>query len=171
MPLAHRSRDRADVMLPEISREARSRGRAFSLTLLASAIGLIALSWDDIWRVRGAVHGDCVERSAGAVILTLGPYRQSPGASASSFGSGADPSIPRGAPGTSGRSGSSSRSAGSSSPEDPRVHVRSWPFRRRARRVHASAIDLGGHELAAQGGDRRDRTPGGASRFGRSTYR
>ena len=70
MPLAHRSRDRADVMLPEISREGALAGRAFSLTLLASAIGLIALSWDDIWRVCGAVHGDCVERSAGAVILT-----------------------------------------------------------------------------------------------------
>ena len=73
MPLAHRSRDRADVMLPEISREGALAGRAFSLTLLASAIGLIALSWDDIWRVCGAVHGDCVERSAGAVILTARP--------------------------------------------------------------------------------------------------
>ena len=59
-------------MLPEISREGALAGRAFSLTLLASAIGLIALSWDDIWRVCGAVHGDCVERSAGAVILALG---------------------------------------------------------------------------------------------------
>jgi hypothetical protein len=38
-------------MLPEISREGALAGRAFSLTLLASAIGLIALSWDDIWRV------------------------------------------------------------------------------------------------------------------------
>ena len=72
MPLVHRSRDREDVMLPEISREGALAGRAFSLTLLASAIGLIALSWDDIWRVCGAVHGDCVERSAGAMILTMG---------------------------------------------------------------------------------------------------
>jgi peptide/nickel transport system permease protein len=71
-PIVHRSRDRADVMLPEISREGALAGRAFSLALLASAIGLIALSWDDIWRVCGAVHGDCVERSAGAVILTMG---------------------------------------------------------------------------------------------------
>ena len=72
MPLVHRSRDRADVMLPEISREGTLAGRVFSLTLLASAIGLIALSWDDIWRVCGAVHGECVERSAGVVILTMG---------------------------------------------------------------------------------------------------
>ena len=67
-----RSRDRADVVLSEISREGAHAGRVFSLTLLASAIGLIALSWDDIWRVCGAVHGDCVERSAGATILTMG---------------------------------------------------------------------------------------------------
>jgi peptide/nickel transport system permease protein len=66
------SRDGAEVMLPEISREGSLAGRAFSLTLLASAIGLIALSWDDIWRVCGAVHGECVERSAGVVILTMG---------------------------------------------------------------------------------------------------
>jgi peptide/nickel transport system permease protein len=72
IPPAHLPRDRAEVMLPEISREGSLAGRAFSLTLLASAIGLIALSWDDIWRVCGAVHGECVERSAGVVILTMG---------------------------------------------------------------------------------------------------
>jgi peptide/nickel transport system permease protein len=71
-PLVRRSLDRADVMLPEISREAALAGRAFSLTLLASAVGLIALSWDDVWRVCGEVHGECVERSAGVVILTMG---------------------------------------------------------------------------------------------------
>jgi peptide/nickel transport system permease protein len=70
--VVHRSRDRAEVMVSEISREGALAGRVFSLTLLASAIGLIALSWDDIWRVCGAVHGDCVERSAGATILTMG---------------------------------------------------------------------------------------------------
>jgi peptide/nickel transport system permease protein len=72
IPLVHSSRDRAEVMLPEISREGSLAGRAFSLTLLASAIGLIALSWDDIWRVCGAVHGECVERSAGVAILAMG---------------------------------------------------------------------------------------------------
>ena len=70
--VVHRSRDRADVMLSEISPDGALAGRVFSLTLLASAIGLIALSWDDIWRVCGAVHGDCVERSAGAMLLTMG---------------------------------------------------------------------------------------------------
>ena len=72
MPRVHRSRDRADVMLSEISRDGALAGRAFSLTLLASAIALSALSWDDVWRVCGAVQGDCVERSAGAFILTMG---------------------------------------------------------------------------------------------------
>jgi peptide/nickel transport system permease protein len=71
IPLVH-SRDRAEVMLSEISREGALAGRAFSLSLLTSAIGLVALSWDDVWRVCGAVHGDCVERSAGAILLTMG---------------------------------------------------------------------------------------------------
>ena len=70
--VAHRSQERADVILSEISREGALAGRLFSLTLLASAIGLIALSWDDVWRVCGAVDGDCVKRSAGAMILTMG---------------------------------------------------------------------------------------------------
>jgi peptide/nickel transport system permease protein len=72
VPVVHRSRDRAGMVLSEISREGTIAGRAFSLTLLASAIWLIALSWDDIWRVCGVVHGECVERSAGVVILTMG---------------------------------------------------------------------------------------------------
>jgi peptide/nickel transport system permease protein len=71
-PLLYRSRERTNVMLSEISREGSLAGWAFSLTLLASAIGLIALSWDDIWRVCGAVYGDCVKRSAGALILAMG---------------------------------------------------------------------------------------------------
>jgi hypothetical protein len=70
--VAHRSQERADVILSEISREGALAGRLFSLTLLASAIGLIALAWDDVWRVCGAVNGDCVKRSAGAMILTMG---------------------------------------------------------------------------------------------------
>jgi hypothetical protein len=71
VPVVHRSRDRAGMVLSEISREGTIAGRAFSLTLLASAIWLIALSWDDIWRVCGVVHGECVERSAGVVLLTM----------------------------------------------------------------------------------------------------
>jgi peptide/nickel transport system permease protein len=63
---------RTDVMASEITREGALAGRTFSLTLLASAIALIALSWDDTWRVCGAARGDCVERSAGAMILTMG---------------------------------------------------------------------------------------------------
>ena len=70
--VAHRSHDRTEVTLSEISREGALAGRVFSLALLASAIGLIVLSWDDVWRVCGALQGDCVERSAGAMILTMG---------------------------------------------------------------------------------------------------
>jgi hypothetical protein len=44
----------------------------FSATLIVSAVALIGLSWDDIWRVCGSVYGECVERSAGAMILTIG---------------------------------------------------------------------------------------------------
>jgi len=67
-----RSRDRADAIVSEISREGVFAGRVFSATLIVSAVALIGLSWDDIWRVCGSVYGECVERSAGAMILTIG---------------------------------------------------------------------------------------------------
>ena len=65
-------RDRgADVVRTEISPEGAFAGRVFAVTLLVSAVALIGVSWDDIWRVCGAVYGGCVERSAGAIILSL----------------------------------------------------------------------------------------------------
>jgi hypothetical protein len=67
-----RSKDRAGAIVSEISPEGVLAGRVFSATLLVSAVALIGLSWDDIWRVCGAVYGGCVERSAGAMILTMG---------------------------------------------------------------------------------------------------
>ena len=67
-----RSGDRADAIVSEISREGVLAGRVFSATLIVSAVALIGLSWDDIWRVCGSVYGECVERSAGAMILTMG---------------------------------------------------------------------------------------------------
>ena len=67
-----RSRDRADAIVSEISREGVFAGRVFSATLIVSAVALIGLSWDDIWRVCGSVYGQCVERSAGGMILTIG---------------------------------------------------------------------------------------------------
>jgi hypothetical protein len=66
-----RSRDRTDTIVSEISPEGTLAARVFSATMIVSAIALIALSWDDIWRVCGAVYGGCVERSAGAMILTM----------------------------------------------------------------------------------------------------
>jgi len=60
------------VIVSEISREGVFAGRVFSATLIVSAVALIGLSWDDIWRVCGSVYGECVERSAGGMILTIG---------------------------------------------------------------------------------------------------
>jgi len=66
-----RSIDRTGAIVSEISPEGVLAARVFSATLIVSAIALIGLSWDDIWRVCGAVYGGCVERSAGAMILTM----------------------------------------------------------------------------------------------------
>ena len=61
----------ADAVLTEISPEGAFAGRVLALTLLVSAVALIGVSWDDIWRVCNAVSGPCVERSAGAIILSM----------------------------------------------------------------------------------------------------
>ena len=61
----------AGVVPTEISPEGMFAGRVFALTLLVSAVALIGVSWDDIWRVCNAVSGPCVERSAGAIILSM----------------------------------------------------------------------------------------------------
>jgi hypothetical protein len=60
-----------DAVLAEISPEGRLAGRIFAVTLIVSAVVMIVVSWDDIWRVCNAVVGPCVERSAGAMILVL----------------------------------------------------------------------------------------------------
>ena len=67
-----RSKDRAGAIVSEISPEGVLAGQVLSATLIVSAVALIGLSWDDIWRVCGAIYGGCVERSAGAMILTMG---------------------------------------------------------------------------------------------------
>jgi hypothetical protein len=61
----------ADAVLTEISPEGAFAGRVLAPTLLVSAVALIGVSWDDIWRVCNAVSGPCVERSAGAIILSM----------------------------------------------------------------------------------------------------
>ena len=60
-----------DEVLTEISPEGKLAGRVFAGTLVVSAVSTIIVSWDDIWRVCGEVAGPCVERSAGATILSL----------------------------------------------------------------------------------------------------
>jgi hypothetical protein len=67
-----RRRDRgADAVPTDISPEGALAGRVFAVTLIVSGLALIVVSWDDIWRVCNAVSGPCVERSAGAMILTI----------------------------------------------------------------------------------------------------
>ncbi len=76
VPTAHavaveRSDHRAGVAYPEISLEGLIAGRVFAGTLIGSAVAMIVVSWDDIWRVCNEVSGPCTERSAGAIILSL----------------------------------------------------------------------------------------------------
>ena len=66
-----RSDDRAAVALPEITAEGLIAAWVFAATLIGSAAALIAVSWDDIWRVCNEVSGPCTERSAGAIMLSF----------------------------------------------------------------------------------------------------
>jgi hypothetical protein len=67
-----RQRDRrADAVLTEVSPEGRLAGRIFAVTLIVSAVAMIVVLWDDIWRVCGEVVGPCIARSAGAMILAM----------------------------------------------------------------------------------------------------
>jgi hypothetical protein len=60
-----------DVIVTEISPEGKLAGRVFAGTLVVSAVAMIVVLWDDIWRVCGEVVGPCVARSAGAMILAM----------------------------------------------------------------------------------------------------
>jgi hypothetical protein len=60
-----------EEVLTEISPQGKLAGRVFAGTLVVSAVVTIVVSWDDIWRVCGEIAGPCVERSAGATILTM----------------------------------------------------------------------------------------------------
>jgi hypothetical protein len=67
-----RRRDRgADAVLAEISPEGALAGRILAVTLIASAVAMIVVSWDDIWRVCDEIVGPCVGRSAGAMLLAM----------------------------------------------------------------------------------------------------
>src|SRR4029450_10195393 len=71
-PAVRRQRDRrADAVLTEVSPEGRLAGRVLAGAVIVSAVAVIVVSWDDIWRVCGEVVGPCVARSAGATILTM----------------------------------------------------------------------------------------------------
>ena len=66
-----RSRARAETGLLEISPEGLIAGRVFAVTAIVSAAAMIAVSWDDIWRVCNELTGPCTERSAGAIMLSF----------------------------------------------------------------------------------------------------
>ena len=66
-----RSGGRADAALLEISAEGLLAARVFAPTLIASAVAMIAVSWDDVWRVCNEISGPCTERSSGAIILSI----------------------------------------------------------------------------------------------------
>jgi hypothetical protein len=67
-----RRRDRgADAVLAEISPEGALAGRILAVTLIVSAVAMIVVSWDDIWRVCDEIVGPCVGRSAGAMLLAM----------------------------------------------------------------------------------------------------
>jgi hypothetical protein len=66
-----RSSVRADTGLLEISPEGLIAGRVFAVTAIVSAVAMLAVSWDDIWRVCNELSGPCTERSAGAIILSF----------------------------------------------------------------------------------------------------
>ena len=64
-------RSRSDVELVEISPEGALAGRTFALLLIGSAFALVVASWDELWLRCGAAEGRCVERAAGAGLLTI----------------------------------------------------------------------------------------------------
>jgi hypothetical protein len=67
-----RRRDRgADAVLADISPEGKLAGRVFAVTLIVSAVAMIVVSWDDIWRVCDEIVGPCVGKSAGAMLLAM----------------------------------------------------------------------------------------------------
>jgi hypothetical protein len=55
---------------PDITAEGRLAGRVFAVILVVTGAGVIAASWDELWRRCDALAGECVSRSAGSVLLT-----------------------------------------------------------------------------------------------------
>jgi hypothetical protein len=70
-PDVGRLEDRARTPLSEIGAEGLLAARVFAVTLVVSGVAMVAVSWDDIWRVCNEIAGPCTERSAGAIILSL----------------------------------------------------------------------------------------------------
>jgi len=62
---------RADAEPAEISAEGALAGRTCALVLIGSSLALIGLSTDELWRRCGVAAARCVERAAGAGLLTL----------------------------------------------------------------------------------------------------
>ena len=168
MPRVHRSRDRADVMLSEISRDGGTRGA-----------GVLA----DPARIRDRVDRSFVGRRLARVWCGPGRLRGAISRRVHPHdglhrGDRLGRRHPRSDPAPThrprrelqvrlGDRGALRARLHLHRRQDPRLHVRSWPLQRRACRVHAPPIDIGRHELAApQGGDRGGRTPRGTAGLG-----
>jgi hypothetical protein len=70
-PTEVRVRTRTTGQTIEISEEGLLAGRTIALVLVASGVGLAAVSWNDLWRRCDYVAGRCAERAAGAGMLTM----------------------------------------------------------------------------------------------------
>ena len=70
-PTVARSWLRADAEPAEISAEGALAGRTCALVLIGSSLALIGLSTDELWRRCGVAAARCIERAAGAGLLTL----------------------------------------------------------------------------------------------------
>jgi hypothetical protein len=64
-------RTTADEALDDVTPEGLVAGRTVGALLVLTGIGIVAVSWDEVWARCGELAGECVSRSSGAVMLTL----------------------------------------------------------------------------------------------------
>ena len=56
--------------LEDITAQGRLAGRTVAVLLAASGAGIVLASWDELWERCGEIAGECVSRSASAVLLS-----------------------------------------------------------------------------------------------------
>jgi hypothetical protein len=60
-----------DESLEEITAEGAFAGRILAIVLVLTGVGFVGATWDELWRRCGTVFGVCVERAAGAMLITV----------------------------------------------------------------------------------------------------